>query len=101
MSLITLWRFNKVRTCFSGCPQLRVSNPGPCQTDLIAGVDFTAQENTIRDLINQEVPIRTVLRLLSIYSIISGGLKPKVLEEFKREILQVGFLASSDFQISP
>lgn len=57
--------------------------------DLIAGVDFPAQELAIRELINQEAPLRTVLRLLCLYSIISAGLKPKVLEEFKREILQV------------
>ncbi|KAL8286886.1 hypothetical protein RQP46_003892 [Phenoliferia psychrophenolica] len=58
------------------------------QQNLIAGVDFPAQENAIRELINQEVPLLTVLRLLCLYSIISNGLKPKVLEEFKRDILQ-------------
>ncbi|ORY82401.1 putative ATP binding protein [Leucosporidium creatinivorum] len=58
------------------------------QQNLIAGVDLPAQENSIRDLINQEAPLRTVLRLLCLYSVISGGLKPKVMEEFKREILQ-------------
>jgi hypothetical protein len=52
-------------------------------------VDFLAQENAIRDLINQEAPMRTILRLLCLYSIVTGGLKPKVLEEFKRDILQV------------
>jgi hypothetical protein len=57
--------------------------------DLIAGVDFNNQENTIRELINQEAPIRTVLRLLCLYSIVSNGIKPKVLEEFKRDVLQV------------
>lgn len=57
--------------------------------DLVAGVDFLVQENAIRDLINQEAPLRTILRLLCLYSIVTGGLKPKVLEEFKRDILQV------------
>lgn len=60
--------------------------------DLIAGVDLAAQENSIRDLLNQEAPLRTVLRLLCLYSVISGGLKPKIIEEFKRDILQVRLL---------
>ncbi|GAA5858455.1 hypothetical protein JCM8547_007314 [Rhodosporidiobolus lusitaniae] len=58
------------------------------QQNLVAGVDLATQENSIRDLINQEAPLRTVLRLLSLYSIVSGGVKQKVLEEFKRDILQ-------------
>lgn len=58
-------------------------------SDLIAGVDLAAQENSIRELLNQEAPLRTILRLLCLYSVISGGLKPKVIEEFKRDILQV------------
>ena len=57
-------------------------------TDLVAGVDLAKQENSIRDLINQEVSLKTVLRLLCLYSLISGGLKIKVLEEFKRDLLQ-------------
>jgi hypothetical protein len=47
------------------------------------------QENAIRDLLNQEAPLRTVLRLLCLYSVVVGGLKLKNLEEFKRDILQV------------
>ncbi|GAA5905682.1 tethering complex ATP-binding subunit VPS33 [Sporobolomyces salmoneus] len=58
------------------------------QQNLVAGLDLSTQESTIRDLINQEAPLLTVLRLLCLYSLISGGLKPKILEEFKREILQ-------------
>ncbi|BGP23278.1 Vacuolar protein-sorting-associated protein 33 [Rhodotorula toruloides] len=58
------------------------------QQNLVAGVDLATQENSIRDLINQEAPVKTVLRLLCLYSIVSGGIKPKVLEEFKRDILQ-------------
>lgn len=58
-------------------------------TDLIAGVDLATQENSIRELINLEAPLRTVLRLLCMYSLITGGIKQKVLEEFKRDVLQV------------
>jgi hypothetical protein len=60
--------------------------------DLVAGVDLANQENSIRDLINQGVPLRTILRLLCLYSIVSGGIKQKPLEEFKRDILQVRIL---------
>lgn len=48
----------------------------------------------MRELLNQEAPLRTVLRLFCLYSIISGGLKPKLIEEFKREILQVRVASS-------
>ncbi|GAA5991999.1 hypothetical protein JCM5350_001874 [Sporobolomyces pararoseus] len=58
------------------------------QQNLVAGLDLAAQEASIRELINQEAPLLTVLRLLCLYSLISGGLKPKLLEEFKREVLQ-------------
>ncbi|KAM0788120.1 hypothetical protein ACM66B_001286 [Microbotryomycetes sp. NB124-2] len=58
------------------------------QQNLVAGVELTAQAAIIHDLINQEAPLRAVLRLLSLYSIASAGLKPKVFEEFKRDILQ-------------
>lgn len=57
---------------------------------MIAGVDLATQENSIRDLINLEAPLRTVLRLICVYSLISGGIKQKLLEEFKRDLLQVG-----------
>ncbi|TKA57381.1 hypothetical protein B0A53_00610 [Rhodotorula sp. CCFEE 5036] len=58
------------------------------QQNLIAGVDLAAQENSIRELINLEAPLRTVLRLLCMYSLVAGGIKQKVLEEFKRDVLQ-------------
>ncbi|GAA5979504.1 hypothetical protein JCM11641_005416 [Rhodosporidiobolus odoratus] len=58
------------------------------QQNLVAGVDLAVQESSIRDLINQEAPLQTVLRLLCLYSIVSGGIKQKTLEEFKRDILQ-------------
>ncbi|GAA5892892.1 hypothetical protein JCM8208_004118 [Rhodotorula glutinis] len=58
------------------------------QQNLVAGVDLVTQENSIRDLINQEAPLKTVLRLLCLYSIVSGGIKQKTLEEFKRDVLQ-------------
>lgn len=46
------------------------------------------QENGIRDLINQEASLRSTIRLLCLLSLVSGGLKQKVLEEIERDILQ-------------
>jgi vacuolar protein sorting-associated protein 33A len=67
--------------------------------DLVAGIEVNNQETGIRELINQEAPIEMVIRLLVIYNLISGGLRPKVLDELKREILQVFIpLAMMDFR---
>lgn len=58
------------------------------QQNLVAGIDVAYQEANIRELINQEASVFTVLRLLCLYSLMNNGLKPKVLEEIKREVLQ-------------
>lgn len=57
-------------------------------TDLMAGLDLNVQESSIRELVYQEAPLNTVLRLLCLLSLVSGGIKPKTLEDFKRDILQ-------------
>lgn len=57
--------------------------------DLLAAYDPVGQVAAIEDLINQQAPISIVLRLLCLASITSGGIKAKVLENIKREILQV------------
>ena len=59
------------------------------QQNLVAGYDAAAQLNLIEDLLFQEVPASTVLRLLVLASLTSGGIKPKILESFKRDFLQV------------
>ncbi|KAK4050172.1 Vacuolar protein-sorting-associated protein 33 [Microbotryomycetes sp. JL201] len=66
----------------------RHSAKTPAELHLVAGVELNAQAAAIREFITQEAPLRVVLRLLSLYSLVTGGLKPKVLEEFKRDILQ-------------
>lgn len=58
------------------------------QQNLVAGLDLSGQEKAISSLIDQEAPLHTILRLLCLYSIVSGGIKPKILEGFKRDILQ-------------
>lgn len=60
----------------------------PFTKDLVAGLDLSGQERAISQLIDQEAPLKTVLRLLCLYSVITGGIKSKTLETFKRDILQ-------------
>lgn len=43
----------------------------------------------IEDLIAQSKPLIKVLRLICLHSITSSGLKPKILEHYKRELVQV------------
>lgn len=57
------------------------------QQNIAAGTDATAQHDTIEELIARDVPLPTILRLLCLESCISGGLRPRDLENFKRQIL--------------
>ncbi|KAH0562541.1 hypothetical protein GP486_002772 [Trichoglossum hirsutum] len=57
------------------------------QQNLAAGADPSPQHDTIGELIARDCPLPTVLRLLCLESCISGGLKPKDLDNSKREIL--------------
>jgi len=58
------------------------------QQNLVAGADPSSQHNVIEELIARDAPLESVLRLLCIESLMTGGLKPKDFEGFKREILQ-------------
>ncbi|KAG9248887.1 putative lysine-specific histone demethylase 1A [Calycina marina] len=58
------------------------------QQNLAAGADPSTQHNTIEELISRDTPLTEVLRLLCLESCISGGIKPRELENFKRMILQ-------------
>ncbi len=57
------------------------------QQNLYDGSDPSYQHDTIEELIARDVPLTTVLRLLCLESCISGGLRPKDLDNFKRLIL--------------
>ncbi|KAA8902112.1 Sec1-like protein [Sphaerosporella brunnea] len=57
------------------------------QQNLVAGVDPSSQHDAIEELIARAAPLDSVLRLLCIESYMSGGLRPKDFENFKREIL--------------
>lgn len=57
------------------------------QQNLAAGADPSSQFDAIEELIARGAPLREMLRLMCLYSCISGGIKPKELEQFKRLIL--------------
>ena len=59
------------------------------QQNLVAGYDASAQLAIIEDLMIQQAPWVLVLRSAVLMSLTSGGIKPKNLEAFKRDFLQV------------
>ncbi|EJD03752.1 Sec1-like protein [Fomitiporia mediterranea MF3/22] len=58
------------------------------QQNLLSSYEISTQISAIEDLIAQGESIQMVLRLLCLASIVNGGIKNKVLENLKREILQ-------------
>lgn len=58
------------------------------QQNLLASYEVNSQITAIEEMIVQGVEKQTVLRLLCLASITSGGIKAKVLENIKREFLQ-------------
>lgn len=64
------------------------SNLLEVQQNLAAGADPSAQFDAIEELIARDTGLPHVLRLLCIYSCISGGVKPKEYDQFRRLVLQ-------------
>jgi hypothetical protein len=62
------------------------------KTDLLASYEVSSQLTAIEDLISQGADLQIVLRLLCLTSLTAGGIKPKILDNLKREILQVCLL---------
>ncbi|KAJ5482792.1 hypothetical protein N7539_006238 [Penicillium diatomitis] len=58
------------------------------QQNNAAGADPTYQHETIEELISRDIPLKSVLRLLCLESCMSGGLRARDLENFKRQVLQ-------------
>jgi vacuolar protein sorting-associated protein 33A len=58
------------------------------QQNLAAGADPSSQAERIEELVARDTPLRETLRLLCVYSCISGGVKPKDFDQFRRLILQ-------------
>ncbi|KAK2598991.1 Vacuolar protein-sorting-associated protein 33 [Conoideocrella luteorostrata] len=57
------------------------------QQNLAAGADPSSQFDGIEELIARDAPLKETLRLLCIYSCISGGIKPKEFDQFRKLIL--------------
>ena len=58
------------------------------QQNIAAGTDATNQHDTIQELIARDVSLQTTLRLLCLESCLAGGIRPRDLDSFKRQILQ-------------
>jgi hypothetical protein len=58
------------------------------QQNLAAGADPSSQCDAIEELIARDTPLPEVLRLLCIYSTVSGGIKAKEFDNFRRLIYQ-------------
>ncbi|KAM0819303.1 putative Vacuolar protein sorting-associated protein 33A [Seiridium cardinale] len=58
------------------------------QQNLAAGADPSSQFDAIEELIARDTPLPEVLRLVCIYSCISGGIKSKEFDYFRRLILE-------------
>ncbi|KAL5382664.1 hypothetical protein PMIN02_009885 [Paraphaeosphaeria minitans] len=58
------------------------------QQNIMSGLDPTTQHDTINELINRDVPLNTILRLLCLESTSNAGMRPKDLETFKRTVIQ-------------
>ncbi|KAI0102944.1 Sec1-like protein [Nemania sp. FL0031] len=58
------------------------------QQNLAAGADPSSQHDAIEELIARDAPLSEVLRLLCIYSCVSGGIKSKDFDHFRRLVLE-------------
>lgn len=58
------------------------------QQNLAAGADPSSQYDSIEELVARDTPLPEVLRLLCTYSCISGGIKTKEFDQFRRLIIQ-------------
>ncbi|CAB0035911.1 unnamed protein product [Trichogramma brassicae] len=58
------------------------------EQELLNGIDTDKPNSYIEDLIAQQEPLIKVLRLLCLQSITNSGLKQKLLDYYKREIIQ-------------
>ncbi|XP_055541088.1 vacuolar protein sorting-associated protein 33A [Wyeomyia smithii] len=60
-----------------------------CEQEFMMCSDVDKPNPFIEDLIAKEAPLRNVLRLMCMQSIAGSGLKPRVLDYYKRELVQV------------
>ncbi|KAI7881074.1 Sec1-like protein [Lichtheimia hyalospora FSU 10163] len=58
------------------------------QQNVVAGIDGTNEPDYIEEMIDRQKPLIQVLRLLCLMSVAQGGLKTKLFDHFRREIVQ-------------
>jgi len=58
------------------------------QQNIMSGAEPTTQHDTINELINRDVALPLILRLLCLESTTNAGIRPKDLDLFKRAIIQ-------------
>lgn len=60
-----------------------------CEQEFLVCSDVDKVSSFIEDLIAKQTPFRTVMRLICMQSIAGSGFKPKILDYYKRELVQV------------
>lgn len=60
-----------------------------CEQEFLMCSDIDKASTFVEDLIAQKAPLKKVLRLMCMQCIAGSGLKPKILEYYKRELVQV------------
>jgi vacuolar protein sorting-associated protein 33A len=60
-----------------------------CEQEFMVCSDIDKPCSFIEDLIAKEAPLANVLRLICMQSIAASGLKPKIYDYYKRELVQV------------
>ncbi|KAI9320900.1 Sec1-like protein [Dichotomocladium elegans] len=58
------------------------------QQNVVAGIDGVKEPDYIEEMINRQKPLIQVLRLLCLMSLAQGGLRVKLFDHFRREIVQ-------------
>ncbi len=58
---------------------------------MLAGVTSSEQSDYVEEMVARELPAENVLRLVCLMSHIQNGLKPKIYDLLKQEIIQVRF----------
>jgi hypothetical protein len=57
------------------------------QQNFAAGADPSSMHDNLEELIARDIPLATILRLLSLESCVSGGIRPRDLENLKRQVM--------------
>ncbi|KAJ6636221.1 Vacuolar protein sorting-associated protein 33A [Pseudolycoriella hygida] len=60
-----------------------------CEQEFLLCEDLDKASSFIEDLIAKKAPLKTVIRLMCMQCIAGSGFKPKVLDYYKRELVQV------------